>query len=78
MPAQLEVIENPKFTLVEVLEKLLDRAKAGEFTAMAFAATKEVGMTTGWVVTEGGQRIKLVGAMDYVKFRINRQIDEED
>lgn len=76
---RLELIENKDgtYTVVEMLEALLERARAGDFKTMAFAATREEGITTGWTTPTPGHHCKLIGCMTYLQFRMHKEMDEE-
>ena len=77
---ELRVISDGCFEVVEMLEGLLTRAKAGEFDSIAFGAVfkDRPGICTGWSRPGTGQWSRLSGALGYLEFRMHRSLDESD
>ena len=78
-PAPVTVIHaGPDQDSVVMLEGLLERARAGDFMCVAFAAlTRQAQVTTGWSPPPRGRHLTLVGAVDYLKWRMHAHMDKE-
>ena len=65
----------PNQDVVDMLKEILARAEAGDIRALAYAAVThdDVAVTS---FTDGLNRFMLLGALDYVKHRINTSIED--
>lgn len=62
-------------SVIEELEDLLEKTKAGEIVGFAFAAETIDGMTIT-CVTKARHRGLLLGALSQVQYRLNKAMDD--
>lgn len=81
MLASLKVIKTSDGVIesIELLEKLLVQAKAGDFTCFAFVAVQDPGaVVSGWSTPPLGNHVRLVGALSYLQHRMNQCLEESE
>ena len=65
----------PNVEVVERLEMLLERARAGEIAGLAYGYAEPPGdVGTGWV---GGNRMRLAAAVELMHYRFFRWLDDD-
>lgn len=75
MTAVLKVIGNaPDPTIIDRVETLLERAKAGDVRALGYAAVLQDGAIQTCIVNEGVSYFTMLGALERLKLRYHNTV----
>ena len=75
----VEIKKEPNPVLVEMLEQLLNEAKAGDFQSILFVLhNKGLKTGSGYVYGNGHNKIQMLGALEALKFDLALRTSEQN